>query len=195
MKIRLHRHGSVALMAGALLGVSGASGQDTAAPSLVVMIVVDQLRGDLIGHYEEAFSGGFRRFLDEGYSFTNASHAHARTHTAPGHATLSTGVFPSRSGIVANDGFLRAGESWQSVYAVADLDSPIPGFASWETPPGRWQTNLLRPGLAGGVRPSAGDARFFRRSGWVRILTLGPTSPPRPGPWAMSSSPISCNSA
>ena len=159
MKIRLHRHGSVALMAGALLGVSGASGQDTAAPSLVVMIVVDQLRGDMIGHYDEAFSGGFRRFLDEGYSFTNASHAHARTHTAPGHATLSTGVFPSRSGIVANEWFLRAGETWQSVYAVEDLDSPILGFESEEALPGRSPKNLLRTGLADWVRAADGNAR------------------------------------
>ena len=159
MKIRFHLHGSVALMAGALLGASGASGQETAAPSLVVMIVIDQLRGDMIDHYEEAFSGGFRRFLEEGYSFTNASHAHARTHTAAGHATLSTGVFPSRSGIVANDWFLRTGETWQSVYAVEDLDSPILGFESEEILPGRSPKNLLRPGLADWVRAADGDAR------------------------------------
>ena len=137
MRIRFHLQGSVALLAGALFGASGASGQDTAVPSLVVMIVVDQLRGDMIDHYQEAFSGGLRRFLDEGYSFTNASHAHARTHTAPGHATLSTGVFPSRSGIVANEWFQRADEAWRSVYAVEDLDSPILGFEREEALPGR----------------------------------------------------------
>ena len=159
MKIRIHAQGGVALLAGTLFGASLASGQDTAGPSLVVMIVVDQLRGDMIDHYEEAFSGGFRRFLDEGYSFTNASHAHARTHTAAGHATLSTGVFPSRSGIVANEWFLRSGRGWQSVYAVEDLDSPILGFEDQQLLPGRSPKNLLRKGLADWVLAADGDAR------------------------------------
>ena len=159
MKIRFHVQGTAALLAGTLLGAAGASGQDTAGPSLVVMIVVDQLRGDMIDHYREAFSGGFRRFLDEGYSFTNASHAHARTHTAAGHATLSTGVFPFRSGIVANEWFLRTGEGWKDVYAVEDLDSPILGFEGQEALPGRSPKNLLRPGLADWVRAADGDAR------------------------------------
>ena len=159
MNIRFHRRGTVALLAGAVLGPSGASGQDRAEPSLVVMIVVDQLRGDMIDHYQEAFSGGFRRFLDEGYSFTNASHAHARTHTAAGHATLSTGVFPSRSGIVANEWFLRTGAAWQNVYAVEDLDSPILGFEGQAALPGRSPKNLLRTGLADWVREADDDAR------------------------------------
>ena len=159
MKILFHLHRGVALMAGAMMVVSGASGQDTAAPSLVVMMVVDQLRGDMIDHYEAAFSGGFRRLLDEGYQFTNASHAHARTHAAAGHATLSTGVFPSRSGIVANEWFLRTGETWQIVYAVEDLDSPILGFESERTLPGRSPNNLLRTGLADWVRAADDGAR------------------------------------
>ncbi len=159
MKIWLHLHRGIALMAGALVGVSSASGQDTAAPSLVVMIVLDQLRGDMIDHYEEAFSGGFRRLLDEGYRFTNAAHAHACTHTAAGHATLSTGVFPSRSGMVGNEWFVRTGETRQSVYAVEDLDSPILGFESERTLPGRSPKNLLRTGLADWVRATDPDAR------------------------------------
>ncbi len=40
--------------------------------------------------------GGFRRFLDQGYRFTQASLAHAIPETAPGHETLATGVFPAR---------------------------------------------------------------------------------------------------
>lgn len=158
-KIRFHVQGVVALLAGTLFGASLASGQDAVGPSLVIMIVVDQLRGHMIDHYEEAFSGGFRRFLDEGYSFTNASHAHARTHTAAGHATLSTGVFPSRSGIVANEWFLRTDRGWQSVYAVEDLDSPILGFEDQQLLPGRSPKNLLRKGLADWVLAADGDAR------------------------------------
>lgn len=160
MKIRLPLlPGGVVLVAAAGLGVPSASGQQAAEPSLVVMIVVDQLRGDMIGHYQEAFSGGFRRFVDEGYNFTNASHAHARNHTAAGHTTLSTGVFPSRSGIVANEWKLWTGETWHEVYAFEDLDSPILGRESDKALLGRSPKNLLRTGLADWARAADGGAR------------------------------------
>jgi len=125
----------------------------------VVMISVDQLRGDLIGRYDDAFTGGFRRLMDDGYQFTSASHAHAVTHTAPGHASLSTGVFPSRSGIVANSWSQKTGSAWQPMYAVEDLDSPILGFETVEQLPGRSPRNLLRTGLADWVRAMGPDAR------------------------------------
>ena len=79
----------------------GVSAQDD-GPKLVIMLVVDQLRGDLLDRYEPAFTAGFRQLLDHGFRFTQASHAHARTSTAPGHATLTTGVHPSRHGAVAS---------------------------------------------------------------------------------------------
>ena len=69
------------------------------APALVVFIVVDQLRADLLDRYGDLFSGGFRRLLDEGRMFTNATHDHLMTETAPGHATarlISWVSFPLR---------------------------------------------------------------------------------------------------
>ena len=123
MKLRFNLNGYPTFSIALLLTASGAAVQNTEGPSLVVMVVVDQLRGDLIDHYEEAFSGGLRRMLDQGYRFTSASHAHARTHTAAGHATLATGVFPSRSGIVGNSWSLLSGDTWRSEYAVEDLES------------------------------------------------------------------------
>ena len=67
----------LALTMGALVTPSVLAQEET--PKLVVMLVVDQLRGDLLDRYEPAFSGRFRRLLDEGFRFTQASHAHART--------------------------------------------------------------------------------------------------------------------
>jgi len=64
-----------------VVAVPGLSAQDD-GPRLVVMLVIDQLRGDLLDRYESVFTGGFRRLLDEGFRFTQASHAHARTSTA-----------------------------------------------------------------------------------------------------------------
>ena len=139
-------------------------------PRLVVMISVDQLRADLIDRYAPAFTGGFKRLLDQGYRFTQASHAHANTETAVGHTTLSTGVFPSRSGIVANDWSVKEGDTWRDMYAVEDLDSPIVGMPA---EPGRSPRNLLRGGLADWVLAADPDARVASISGKDRAaITL-----------------------
>lgn len=139
-------------------------------PSLVVVIAVDQLRADLIERYSQAFEGGFRRLLAEGYQYTSASHAHAVTHTAAGHATLSTGVFPSRSGIVANEWSQRRGDAWTPMYAVQDADSPILGVDGLT---GRSPRNLLRPGLADWVLAADPEARVVSLSGKDRAaITL-----------------------
>ncbi|MCK5652802.1 MAG: alkaline phosphatase family protein, partial [Gemmatimonadetes bacterium] len=114
-------------------------------PALVVYVSVDQLRGDLLEHYDSLFTGGFRRLHDGGLRFTGATHDHAKTATAPGHATLGTGVFPSRSGIVANEWLERTPEGWRSVYCVEDTLSHILGYPAME---GRSPRNFLRDGLA-----------------------------------------------
>ncbi len=116
-------------------------------PRLTVMIVVDQFRQDVFEHYMPAFQHGFRRLADEGYRFTQASHAHARTSTAPGHATLTTGVLPSRHGVVANNWQQRRGVGWVQTYAVEDVDSPILGFEHIEILGGRSPRTMLREGL------------------------------------------------
>ncbi|MDQ3673737.1 MAG: alkaline phosphatase family protein, partial [Gemmatimonadota bacterium] len=59
-----------------------------APPSLVVLITVDQLRGDYLDRFASQLKGGFGRLARGGAWFTNAHHDHAITETAPGHATL-----------------------------------------------------------------------------------------------------------
>lgn len=141
-------------------GLAGLGGQQVERPRLVVEIVVDQLRGDLIDRYEPAFSHGFRRLLDEGFVFTQASHAHARTSTAPGHATIATGVFPSRHGVVANSWAQRVGVEWKGMYAVEDLDSPILGFEHEPALEGRSPRTMLREALPDWLHAQDDDARI-----------------------------------
>lgn len=128
-------------------------------PRLVVTVVIDQLRGDLIEHYEPAFEGGFRRLLDQGMVFTQASHAHARTSTAPGHATLTTGVVPARHGVIANSWYQRRGFTWQNTYAVEDPDSPILGFENEPLLPGRSPRTMIRDGLPDWMGAANPDSR------------------------------------
>ena len=128
-----------------LLFAAGCSGRGGDQPSLIVYVVVDQLRGDLLEHYDALFTGGFRRLHDGGFRFTEATHFHAKTATAPGHATLGTGVFPFRSGIVNNEWLERIPDGWRTVYSLEDTLTHILGHPAME---GRSPMNILHSGLA-----------------------------------------------
>jgi hypothetical protein len=73
-------------------------------PKLVVVIVIDQFRGDYLERYRDQFGeGGFRLLLDHGANFTDCNYDYANTRTAPGHATLFTGAYTDGHGIAANE--------------------------------------------------------------------------------------------
>lgn len=90
------------------------------APGLVVLVVVDQLSADVLERYADLFEGGLKRLLEHGRVWTNATHDHAITETAPGHATLSTGTHPSRHGVVANQWWEPEEGGWRTVFNVLD---------------------------------------------------------------------------
>lgn len=114
-------------------------------PTLVVMVLVDQLRADLLDKYGDLFTGGFKRIREQGHSYTNATHDHAVTETAVGHATLSTGVYPSRHGIVSNQWFELRDGKWVLLSNVSDPSVKIVGQSNL---PGVSPYNLKRSGLA-----------------------------------------------
>jgi hypothetical protein len=66
-----------------------------------VLIVVDQLRGDMLDRYRADLSGGFARLMG-GARFVNGFQDHAITETAPGHASTMSGRFPAHTGIISN---------------------------------------------------------------------------------------------
>ena len=162
----------IALLAALLALAACASGQrGTAAPdrpALVVLVSIDQLRADLLQRYDPYFTSGFRRLMDQGAYF-NATHHHAASETAAGHATLSTGVVPARSGITANDWSERVGERWVTVYNVQDTLSPVLGFVG---EPGRSPQNLLRTGLADWTREADPRAKVVSIAGKDRSAIL-----------------------
>ena len=88
------------------------------APSLLLLIVIDQLGGDHLRRFDPAFTGGLRWLLDHGVSFGEAHHAHAGTTTSPGHATIATGCHPAQHGIISNYWFDRS--TGEEVYSVED---------------------------------------------------------------------------
>ena len=88
----------------ALCGLMFALAAHAAGPALVVVIVIDGLPQEQVTKYRDLYGkGGFQRLLDDGAWFGNAHHGHAVTLTAPGHATVMTGTYPYRHGIIANE--------------------------------------------------------------------------------------------
>jgi predicted AlkP superfamily pyrophosphatase or phosphodiesterase len=72
------------------------------APTLVVLVTIDQFRADYLARFGPQLHGGLARLVRGGAVFTNAFHDHAITETAPGHATLLSGRFPRSTGITMN---------------------------------------------------------------------------------------------
>jgi predicted AlkP superfamily pyrophosphatase or phosphodiesterase len=89
----------------------------------VLLLSIDQGRAEYLERFRPALTGGLRLLLEQGVVFMETHHGHAWTVTAPGHASLATGRFPSHSGIVDNDWYDR-GEK-RNVYCVEDPDSPV----------------------------------------------------------------------
>jgi hypothetical protein len=141
---------------------------------LVVLVVIDQLRGDSLERYDRLFGpDGFRRLRDGGVWYQNAFFDHAHTVTAPGHATIGTGAHPAAHGIIGNDWIDRV--TGRSVGCVADPASPVVGAES--TGNGSPIQLLATTFSDEWIFATAGRARAFGVSGKDRgaILPIGKT--------------------
>lgn len=102
MKLKIR---SLAALVLVLLFVTAGFGSTyNGRPKVVVVIVVDQLRGDMIERYHDQFTeGGFRLLMDRGAWFSSCYYDYANLRTAPGHATIGTGTYTLGHGIFANE--------------------------------------------------------------------------------------------
>ena len=135
----------------AILGCGPPAAPPPGAPRLVLLVVVDQFRGDYLDRFAPLWTGGVRRLLDDGLVFEDAHHRHAVTHTASGHATLATGRHPRRHGIISNYWFDPL--SHDRVYSVED---PRHGVSP---------ANLLAPTLGDWLKQRSPRSRVFAASG------------------------------
>lgn len=136
----MRRAGVLALFLGLSADLAAAA---TEPPHLIVQIVVDQLRGDLLQRYQKEFSPeGFGYLLSHGINFQNAAHPHANTTTCAGHTTIATGSYPAFHGIVANDWYDTRLK--REVNCVEDTASPLLSSARTGTDaPGRSPAHIL----------------------------------------------------
>jgi hypothetical protein len=133
-----------------------------AHPKLVVVIVIDQFRGDYLERYHDQFGeGGFRLLLDHGANFTDCNYEYANTRTAPGHATLFTGAYSNGHGIAANEWWDP--KKKRMVTSVEDDDTKLVGIAGDK--PGASPHNLLADTLGDELKlATQGQSRVFSLS-------------------------------
>ncbi|PIQ22041.1 MAG: alkaline phosphatase family protein [Cytophagales bacterium CG18_big_fil_WC_8_21_14_2_50_42_9] len=88
-------------------------------PKLVVGIVVDQMRYDYLYRYWDKYGNdGFKRLIQDGFSYENAHYNYVPTYTGPGHASIYTGTTPAIHGIIGNNWYDRA--TGKDVYCTDD---------------------------------------------------------------------------
>src|SRR5712672_982518 len=97
-------------------------------PKLIVVIVIDQFRGDYLERYRDQFGdAGFRLLIDHGAYFPNCNYNYANTRTAPGHSTLFTGAYSNGHGIAANEWWDQSKK--KMVTSVEDDSTKLVGVA------------------------------------------------------------------
>jgi len=158
--MRLPRFLCVALLLLCSIPAAFASAYN-ARPKLVVVIVIDQFRGDYLERYRDQFGdGGFRVFLDRGAYFTDCNYDYANTRTAPGHATLFAGSYTSGHGIVANEWWDPAKK--KRVSSVEDDTTKLVGVGAGKNGPGASPHNLMSDTLGDELKlATGGKARVF----------------------------------
>src|ERR1700676_1050372 len=101
-------------------------------PKVIVIIVIDQFRGDYLERYRNQFGdGGFRLLLDHGAYFPNCNYNYANTRTAPGQHTLFTGSHSNGHGIAANEWWDQ--KKKRMVTSVEDDATKLVGVAGDKT--------------------------------------------------------------
>jgi predicted AlkP superfamily pyrophosphatase or phosphodiesterase len=151
---------AIAIGLASLLGspLPGVASAYNAHPKLVVVIVIDQFRGDYLERYRDQFGdAGFKLLLDHGAYFANCNYNYANTRTAPGHSTLFTGAYSNGHGIAANEWWDQ--KKKRMVTSVEDQDTKLVGVADKS---GASPHNLLADTLGDELKlATQGKSRVF----------------------------------
>jgi predicted AlkP superfamily pyrophosphatase or phosphodiesterase len=138
-------------------------------PRLIVILVIDQFRGDYLDRWRADFKGrGFDLFLDRGAYFSNCYYDYANTKTAPGHATIGTGAYTDGHGISSNEWWDLSRNQEHPVSSVEDERYQLVGVPASSVPanaksvPGSSPRNLRASTLGDELRlATQGQARVF----------------------------------
>jgi predicted AlkP superfamily pyrophosphatase or phosphodiesterase len=130
-------------------------------PALVVGIVIDQFRPDLLDRYWDLFEdGGFKRLRTGGLVFTNTHIPYMPTATGPAHATIYSGAMPTVHGIIGNRWYMRSAGAEVDVVEHADVAAVgVDGEATGASPHHLLTTTI-------------GDELFLHTNGRTKVVAV-----------------------
>lgn len=127
-------------------------------PRLIVLLVIDQFRGEILQRLEPQMEpGGFRLLTEHGAFYTDCYYNYANLRTAPGHASLGAGGYSDAHGIPAN-------EWWNPALnrIVSSVDDDSTRLVGGLPGPGSSPHNLMADTFADQLRlASGGKSRSF----------------------------------
>jgi type I phosphodiesterase/nucleotide pyrophosphatase len=152
-----------------------AQGEPAERPRLVVLLVVDQLHADYVTWYGAGWKRGLRRLYDGGAWFDQAAYPFLNTLTCVGHATLGTGTYPHRHGMVLNAWYDRRAQT--TVECTHDADAPLVPYGGAGPAAGAREgesaRNLLVPALPDAMAEQLAPRPRTVAFSWKARSTLG----------------------
>jgi predicted AlkP superfamily pyrophosphatase or phosphodiesterase len=148
--------------AAALLAAIGLAGMSPSAqgarpaaapadrPRLVVLISVDQMRGDYVDRFRHQWTKGLHRLVTEGAWFRQADYPYYTTVTCAGHASISTGTVPAVHGMAANSWADR--NNSRTVSCTDDETQKLISYGGPVTGVGHSAATLMSPTLSDELR-------------------------------------------
>lgn len=125
-----------------------------AAPKLVVLLVVDQMRTDYLDRYGAKLTGGLHRLVQNGAWFKRGAYPYLNTITCAGHSTIGTGSLPYRHGMILNAWYNReTGKEMQCTDDASVREISYNGLAP--VSPSDSGRAILMPTLADRIRERA----------------------------------------
>ncbi len=131
-------------------------------PTLLVLVVVDQMRAEYLTRYRAHWTGGLRRLIDEGASYEQTFYPYLNTVTCVGHATLGTGAWPRTHGIILNQWYRR--DEGQTRSCTADRSVRAIAYGGTRDREGHSPEQLRVPTLAERLRARWPESRSVSMS-------------------------------
>ena len=119
-------------------------------PKLVVVISVDQMRGDYVDKFRHQWTKGLQRLVTEGAWFRDANYPYYTTVTCAGHASIGTGTVPAVHGMVANTWADR--NNARTVSCTDDETAKLISYGAPVTSVAHSARNLMTPTLSDEMR-------------------------------------------
>jgi predicted AlkP superfamily pyrophosphatase or phosphodiesterase len=121
-----------------------------AAPRLIAVLVVDQFRADYVEKFQHQWTAGLHRLLTDGAWFRQTAYPYFNTVTCSGHATVSTGAYPSSHGMILNNWWDRT--SGKRVACADDAAATVVSYGKLTSGLGESAVRLRTPTLADALR-------------------------------------------